>query len=240
MYSAVMACRLPLWPVLPAYLKRIESFLKLRHQAIEERLDILQPDMVVEVAAGLSPRGLTYAREWPHVPYLELDLADMAAAKRSHLRGEKLPDDFHISDADILAADFVERLAIKPDGQQKLVVITEGLMPYLSFEEKEQAWRNVQQLMRMASPSSRYLMECYPTERTMANRMTGKAVLAIMDAIVRRRLQKNFFATDQAIADALEGAGFQDVTQLAIGRLARELSLDTRVCPYALFECAVM
>src|SRR5262245_40633167 len=40
---------------------------------------------VIEIAAGLSPRGFTFAKRHPDLHYIEADLPDMAETKRRRL-----------------------------------------------------------------------------------------------------------------------------------------------------------
>ena len=238
MYAGIMAARWPFWPLLPPHTRHLLPYLQLRHQAYELRMDEFRPDMVVEVAAGLSPRGLTYARRWPEVPYLELDLPDMVAAKNAHLKSQAMPQNFHLAACDILADDFIQRLPIKPAQDQKLLVITEGLLPYLSFAEKRQAWRNLHALLQLASPASRYLFECYPAERVMPHSLAARSGLKLASLLVGRRLQDNFFASDQAVIEEVQALGFRQVQQLKLQSLAAKRGLKESGSPYALFECS--
>jgi O-methyltransferase involved in polyketide biosynthesis len=224
--------------LLPPYLRDFHAYLRLRHHAFEARMERIAPDVVIEIAAGLSPRGLTYARRWPEITYLELDLPNMVAAKRARLKRVQLPDNYRLAETDILADDFIERLPIKPMAQQRMVVITEGLMDYLSMQEKQRAWRNVQGLLAMAAPGSRYLFESWPADRVLPDTTSGQLGLRGLSMLVGRQMGENLFANAEAVAEGLNAAGFatavrQDLQSLAVGQ-----AVDARRCPFVLFECA--
>src|SRR5690606_12221456 len=54
------------------------EYLEYRHRAIDQELEAIGPDRILECAAGLSRRGLTFAKRG--VPVLELDLPHMVEA----------------------------------------------------------------------------------------------------------------------------------------------------------------
>src|SRR6185436_10973917 len=60
-----------------------------RHRAIDHLLDRAIADgrvgQVIEIAAGLSPRGWRFTERHQDLTYLEADLPDMAARKRAIL-----------------------------------------------------------------------------------------------------------------------------------------------------------
>src|SRR5207253_6217343 len=68
----------------------LEAYLLTRHRAIdallERAIDEGRVAQVVEVAAGLSPRGLRFTRRYgERLTYIEADLPDMVARKRAAL-----------------------------------------------------------------------------------------------------------------------------------------------------------
>ncbi len=61
------------------------EYLFVRHFAHEARLRQIRPSCIVEIGAGLSPRGIAFASADPDLRYIEVDLPNMVAAKRSAL-----------------------------------------------------------------------------------------------------------------------------------------------------------
>ena len=239
MYTAGDMVQKYLGPVLPTYMKDFHRYLFIRHRAFEERLDATVPDMVIEVAAGLSPRGLTYARRWARTRYLELDLPNMVAAKRKRLQSLRLPPNYHLAETDILARDFIERLPLKPTPDQTLMVITEGLMDYLNMAEKHRAWENIVALMKMAAPDSRYLMECWPRQRVLPASPAGRLGVKGVSMLVGRRVDENLHENRKEAEAALRQAGFATVSRPDLVSPLRDAGLDPHACPFVLFECGV-
>lgn len=226
-------------PLLPAFLKDFNEYLFIRHRAFEDRLEALLPDMVIEVAAGLSPRGLTYSRRWPNTIYQELDLPNMVAAKRQRLHGMGLPPNYYLAESDILSEGFVDSLPVRPTQGQHVLVITEGLMDYLSMEEKQRAWENIVKLLAMSHPDSRYLTECWPKHRVMPGSGMGKWAVNGLGLLVGRRMGENLFDNREAADAGLRQAGFKTVSRPDLVTLTRNAGLDPRACPFILFECGV-
>lgn len=239
MYTASTVGQLLFRPMLPPYLKDFHTYLSLRHHAFEARMERLAPDLIIEIAAGLSPRGLTYARRWPEVDYLELDLPNMVAVKRARLKKVRLPGNYQLASTDILADDFIGQLPVQPTVRQRVVVITEGLTDYLSMDEKQQAWRNVVDLLSQAAPGSRYLFESWPSERVLPDTATGLAGLKGLSLLVGRSMGENLFPDARAVTDALLTAGFSNVVRQDLHSLAEGLGVSAKRCPFYLFECAV-
>lgn len=238
MYTVSSAGQKLLRPFLPAYLKDFHAFLRLRHHAFEARMERIAPDLIIEIAAGLSPRGLTYAQRWPEAQYVELDLPNMVAEKKARLRSVQLPPNYHLAETDILAADFIERLPIQPTQQQKVAVITEGLMDYLSMAEKQQAWANVLAVLQMGAPGSRYLFESWLAERVLPGTTSAELGLKGLSLLVGRSVGENLFTDAGAVAEALQTAGFATATRQDLSSLALGLAVNAGHCPFLLYECA--
>ncbi len=115
-------------PSLPQYLAQ-------RHFAIEHALDRLKPDRIVELGAGLSRRGLTWAFD-RGVDYVEVDLPHMVEAKRA-LIPERLrtPRLRHVSH-DVLSPSFREELQALLAGSERPAIIAEGVLGYFESEAR--------------------------------------------------------------------------------------------------------
>lgn len=184
------------------------DFLRLRHQWLEQRLHTLAPALVVEIGAGLSPRGLVYARSHPGATYLEVDLPDMVAAKRRLLRGTTLPDNYLLHAVDLLAEDFADTAwrLVRP-ARGPCLVITEGVTDYLDFDEKRLAWTNIAALLRRAG-GGRYLLEIHPRERFRGFGPPAAAFLLLLGRLTGRGFARRLFRTTAEAVDALRACGF--------------------------------
>src|SRR5258706_3280056 len=67
----------------------LDEMLLARHRSLDALLERAisagEVSQVIEVAAGLSPRGFSFTRQHPELTYIEADLPDMAAHKRRAL-----------------------------------------------------------------------------------------------------------------------------------------------------------
>lgn len=110
----------------------MRTTLKTRHTLLDEHLtELIQlhPDLqVLEIAAGLSPRGWWFRSHFPQIDYRELDLPAMAVTKQASLKSINVesPD---VLSADLFTEDFQNAFAVF-DPKRPLVIISEGLINY--------------------------------------------------------------------------------------------------------------
>jgi O-methyltransferase involved in polyketide biosynthesis len=132
----------------PAMAGRQRHF-ELRARSLDEALAVRSATRVLELAAGLSFRGLAMA-EREGVVYVDSDLPELAAtkadlARRLHpapLAGVLRVDALNALDAEAFRA----AVAAIPAGP--LAVVHEGLLMYLSAEEKALLASNVREALR--------------------------------------------------------------------------------------------
>lgn len=118
----------------------VEGFLLSRHRVIDAYLHEAIADgsirQVVELACGLSPRGLMFHRRYgDRITYVEADLPDMARLKRRRLdrAGAALDESHRVEEVDVLADDgplAVSSLMEPLDPQAGTAIVTEGLVNY--------------------------------------------------------------------------------------------------------------
>lgn len=130
-------------PSMPQYLAQ-------RHLAIEHALEQLRPDLVIELGAGLSRRGITWAVD-RGVRYIEVDFPYMVEAKRALIppdlrarAGDRLRHESH----DILAPEFADTLRRLLGSAERPAVIAEGVMGYFHPPQREQLARHLAASMR--------------------------------------------------------------------------------------------
>ena len=130
----------------------LESYLLARHRTIDALLERAIEEegvtQVVEIACGLSPRGLRFKRRHgEQLTYIEADLPGMAARKEAALRRMGALSETHrVVVLDALkeqGPNSLRELAgtLKPD--RGLVVITEGLLGYLEMGLVQGIWGRV-------------------------------------------------------------------------------------------------
>lgn len=203
----------------PRLLHALPEVLWMRHHAFRAWIEAQAPQVLLEIGAGLSGRGLDLASRDPTLTCIELDLPNMVAAKRAGLEGLDLPENYHLVVGDVLAERFAETLPVAPAPGVRWVAVTEGVIPYLAFPEKQRAWANIADTLRRAGGGA-YLCEVYP-ETVFHFVPRGRKIGGwIMGTLVGRSFDERLFPTvDDAIA-AMRAAGFDAVEVVDIATLA--------------------
>lgn len=123
------------------------TFLAQRHQIIDGVIQRLEPVQLVELAAGLSPRGLAWAqRERCNV--IDADLPPVVSLKRAMV-GPRVPRGYHVTSLDLIASrDYARDLEPALERQCPAVVITEGILLYFPLALVRHVFRCVAALLR--------------------------------------------------------------------------------------------
>lgn len=167
---------------------------------------------VIEIAAGLSGRGLRFMRKYgDRLTYIETDLPQMAALKRRLLaKAGVLSARHRVLELDALADAGPQALASIAgtlDQSAGTAVITEGLMNYLEPDTARGVWRRIAACLARF-PRGLYLSDVYFTTENhgVAARIIGKA----LQAFVRGRMHIHFDSATHG-AQLMRGLGFEHV-----------------------------
>lgn len=130
----------------------MEDFLLARHDLIDHHLTEMiesgKITQVIEIAAGLSPRGSRFVEQYgDKITYIEADLPGMVAQKKKLLatRLRACPN-HHVKAIDAFLEHGVhslDGLAMQLDSKKGLVVITEGLLNYFDREAVLGLWARI-------------------------------------------------------------------------------------------------
>lgn len=192
----------------------LEGLLLARHRIIDQQLDAAiaagKVSQVIEIAAGLSPRGWRYAKQYgQRIRYIEADLPGMAERKRKLLAGVGSHESAHhrVADIDAFAATGSESLAdiaSTLDPGQGTAIITEGLINYFPLQAINDLWRRIADTLQ-GFPHGLYLSDLHlASENRSPLIRTG---VSLLSAFVRGRVHLHFRSTEEAI-QALHDAGF--------------------------------
>jgi O-methyltransferase involved in polyketide biosynthesis len=192
---------------------RLEDFLLARHLLIDSLLDDAiergEVSQVIEVAAGLSPRGWRFAnRHGERLTYMETDLPAMAARKRAALeRAGSLGPTHRVLELDALRGGgegSLTALAAELDPSRGLAIVTEGLLTYLDRDSVLGLWR------RAAESLQRFPHGLMLSDLHLGGENAGVLTAIgglVLSAFVRGRVEMHFEDEESAIA-ALTDAGF--------------------------------
>jgi O-methyltransferase involved in polyketide biosynthesis len=197
----------------------LEKVLLRRHRAIDAlvaRARVQHSGLqVLELAAGLSGRGLRFTQEHPDLTYLETDLPGSLATKRRLLeRLETVPSGHRTEPLDVLADPSAWRAALAPhlDLSAPVIVIAEGLLQYLTPDEMRRSWSS------MFETFSGPLV--YLANMTLRREGVGggsvRALHALLGALVGRSMWTHF-DTEEATVSGLLDAGFSEARLHAPG-----------------------
>lgn len=195
----------------------LEDVLLARHRLIDAHLtsaiETGRVSQVVEIAAGMSPRGLRYARmHGDRITYIEADLPGMARRKRSALASmDALGPHHRVVDIDALSEVGPQSLASVMsdlDATKGVAIITEGLLNYLSRADVEGLWARIAEAIGTFDAGGVYLSDLH-----LASENDGaveRLAMALVAPFVRGRIHLHFADAVEA-TQALQTAGFDTV-----------------------------
>ena len=188
-----------------------------RHRVIDLRLsqaiDAGEIDQIIEVAAGLSPRGWRFRNRYgSRITYVEADLPGMIEHKRRILAqlGGETPHHRTV-EIDALAdtgPSSIDALCASLDPRRGTAIITEGLINYFDTPTLVGMWR------RFAAALRRFPRNLYLSDIILRSGNTQRPLVIgfqwLLAAFVRGRVHLHFDSAQDA-ERALEGAGFTGV-----------------------------
>jgi O-methyltransferase involved in polyketide biosynthesis len=205
----------------------LDGMLLGRHRLIDLRLaraiDAGEISQVIEVAAGLSPRGWRFAQKYgDRIEYVEGDLAGMRAVKEDALAAVGGETDHHYTVLlDALADEgdtSIDHWCQQLDPSRGTAIITEGLINYFDTPTVISMWR------RFARALARFPRGLYLSDLLTQEQRSSRSVRTFTSFLARatRSNVTLHFATDVEAVAALDSAGF-DGALLAPRDFAREL-----------------
>jgi O-methyltransferase involved in polyketide biosynthesis len=210
----------------------LEPYLMARHLAIDARVERAiesgAATQVLEVAAGLSPRGWRFAQRYgDQITYVEADLPAMAQRKRTALeRIGSLNDHHRVVDVDALKPDgpgSLGAVTAELDPAAGLIIVTEGLLGYLSTADTIALWERFAAVLATFS-AGRYVSDLHLGD-VVTPVIRGFRVL--LGAFVRGRVYLHFNSAEQA-ERALLAAGFDGAEVVPAAPAASSADLSTQ------------
>jgi O-methyltransferase involved in polyketide biosynthesis len=189
----------------------LEHVLLARHRIIDRLLDhelsTGRVAQVVELAAGMTPRGLRVRDQHPGTTYVEVDLPAMAERKRRALAARGALSVRHRVEAvDVFGTEF-EALFASLDPEQGVAVVSEGLLNYFPTERVEVLWTRLARVLD-GFPSGLYLSDLHLGGDAGLLDRTFAAGLGLF---VRGRVHFHYESAAQA-EDVLRRSGFSSAT----------------------------
>ena len=177
---------------------------------LERAIEEDQIGQVIEVAAGMSPRGWRFIRRYgPGFTYIEADLPAMAERKRRALERLGSLDEHHrVAEVDALQDEGPQSLfavADELDAAKGLAVITEGLLGYLPRGDVLAIWG------RFADVLSGFTRGRYISDIHLGSlqNVQVRAFRVLLSVFVRGRVHLHFDSPEEVV-EALKSARFAD------------------------------
>ncbi len=190
------------------------QYLALRHLAIDHALVELDADRVVEIGAGLSRRGTTWALD-RGVAYVEVDLPHMVAHKRAAIAarfdgavGARLRERLTVVEHDVLAPDFGAWLAEQLGDAARPAVIAEGVMGYFARPERLRIARSIAEAL--APRGGSFVCDARASEGGRAIAIAARVLKAGIKLVTRGRGAAEDFASDDDVRGFFTEAGFRE------------------------------
>jgi O-methyltransferase involved in polyketide biosynthesis len=194
---------------------------------------------VLEIAAGLSPRGLAMT-ENPDVVYVATDLPEILEQEKAIAESILAKLNIHRSNLYYRVANALDResllqAAIPFQSGKPIAIITEGLLPYLTSGEKETLAGNIHALLRQyngvwVTPdvNTKQTLEFFAqADDTMQQRMQN------VSGATGRDIETNTFEDENAVRQFFTNAGFtieeypwsnvlEDLSSVKLSKFKRE------------------
>ena len=208
--NAVLALTAPLF----GKLAPLRVGLLHRHAMIDALVRAAGTKRVLELAAGLSRRGVTFSVD-PAVEYIEIDAAHVIATKKTLLErtasGQSVlgRPNLRFLAADVTTSS-IEEMA-PPDGAP-LLVVAEGLLMYLDAGKQRALFRDV--ATRLGDAGGTFVFDLVPPCEQPAPGLVGR----VLDWLMKRFTGGQSFIRDgrtrDDVAADLRAAGFEDVAMI--------------------------
>lgn len=189
------------------------QYLGQRHRVIDWVLAEHAPDRVVELGAGLSRRGTTWAAD-RGTRYTEIDLPHMIAAKRA-LLAARAPETLRATLAerlehrslDVVSPDFGGRLAELLAGAARPVVVAEGLLGYLTLEQRLRLLGAIREALASAGGGT-FVHDAHLSESQARVGAASRVLRSLIGVVTRGQGVRDPFPDAAAAEAAYREAGY--------------------------------
>lgn len=213
----------------------LDAMLLQRHRLIDARVERAIVDegvrQIVEIAGGLSGRGVRLVGAHPDVRVIEGDLPSMTAEKQRRMRRAGLGNPRHVVvPCDALRDDgpmsLVEATAPYLDRDAPVLIVTEGLVNYFTRSDVEELWA------RLARFGARFPRSMYLTEVMVADTLRTWKFAPMLTALLSRFASGTYihYQSPEAVRSALRSQSWHRVRHVAGGEGETPTLIDVFEC----------
>jgi len=205
------------------------QYLELRHRSIEHALEQMGPDRIIELGAGLSRRGITWAVD-RDVDYLEVDLPHMVEIKRAVIAAkapsavrERCAVRLRHEAFDVLGDDFEDWLAGQLAGASRPAVIAEGVIGYFEMSDRRRVLRAIARALSRVGGGT-FLCDLRAREGGRTVAAAAKLLRVGIWLVTRGRGTREDFESTRAIREMFSESGFVDAAPVPVESAVPKLS----------------
>jgi O-methyltransferase involved in polyketide biosynthesis len=187
--------------------------IELRYKSIDAVLEDHDAANIIELASGVSPRGLIWTRD-PSCHFLETDLSEILSEKiaiTTRILGEESRRNLRWLRVDATNQEQV-LAAEEAFNRGPIAIINEGLLPYLTHAEKAVVGRNILRLLKERSGSVWITTDVSGNDRlkdlVAADPKMGQ-VLQTIAGLTGRDIRSNYFASLEEGEQFFRDIGFK-------------------------------
>lgn len=207
---------------------RLAPELEARYKLIDKLLANAGITQILELAAGLSTRGLLFTAH-PSTLYSELDLEEMAEMKKKILSKIKpSTTNLRIVPGNALRLADINNAVSGFDPKKPVAVVNEGLLRYLNFDEKTQVANNVHEVL---SRFGGVWITCDTTPKKFLatqDKITKPGMNKKLSSISGKNFEDNMFEDNKHAVKFFSNLGFS-VEVHPFTEIADELSSPDRL-----------
>lgn len=183
--------------------------LETRYILVDRLLKESNVKQILELASGLTPRGLNWTLKDNSINYVELEFPGIIELKRVIFDKliKKLPANLHLEAGDALNFPDIKKSISKYDQTKPVAVINEGLMRYLTFPQKEILANNVHKILTefggvWITPDISLKKVIKAEDKIIPDHTKDLSALTNLD------LEKNLFESESQAKEFFENLGF--------------------------------
>lgn len=127
--------------------KMLAPEIEARYKLTNKLLNATKINQVLEIAAGYSSRGIIYSKK--DYKYIEMDLEEVVKNKNKLLKELNLNNsNLHVISGSALNYDDFNKSSQYFSKDKEIAVINEGLLRYLTFDEKKIVATNIYKMLK--------------------------------------------------------------------------------------------
>lgn len=198
--------------------EKMSLLFRARYHCINQTVARAAAPQVLEIASGISPRGLHWSRQYPGTVYIESDLPRLMREKAKVIRDTITADTvsrrgvLHCGGIDALDLASIRHALEYTDPEAGLVIVTEGLLLYFNADEMERFLSNMRAILT-ERPRAVWVVD-FVTQRNLVDlfecdRAVAAGVKNVFASTQREVAAVNPFAHDDSVHDRLAAHGLE-------------------------------